>query len=136
MTKPDEPRRFVFQDPQGNRWPRLRRVLLVWGILIGLAVVWFFQSVFVRPKLKLPHSIRSLKGQLHSAIKDTERKPDDPNAINWQKYYATTQAAIERLARIRAQGGKSRSGSAEIRLGFYVDWDDNSFTSLVNTRRR
>ena len=130
MTTPEAPRRFVFQDPHGNRWPRLRRVLLVWGVLLGLAVVWFFQSVFVRPKLKLPHLIHSLKGQLHSAIKDTERKPDDPNAINWQKYYATSQAAMERLARIRAQLRKPRSGSAEIRLGFYVDWDENSFASL------
>ncbi len=105
-------------------------MLLVWGVLLGLAVVWFFQSVFVRPKLKLPHLIHSLKGQLHSAIKDTERKPDDPNAINWQKYYASSQAAMERLARIRAQIRKPRSGGAEIRLGFYVDWDENSFASL------
>ena len=115
MTTPEAPRRFVFQDPQGNRWPRLRRVLLVWGVLIGLAVVWFFQSVFVKPKLKLPLAIHSLKGQLHAAIKDTERKPDDPNAINWQKYYATSPGAMERLARIRAQGGRPRSGTGSQR---------------------
>ena len=130
MSTPGTPQRFVFQDARGHRWPRLRRVLLAWVILIALGVVWFFQSVFVRPELKLPRAIRSLKGQLHSAITDTERKPDDPNAINWQKYYATSQAAVERLARIRAQVRKARPGGAEIRLGFYVDWDTNSFTSL------
>ena len=130
MSTPGGPNRFVFQDPRGHRWPRLRRVLLAWVILIALAVVWFFQSVLVRPELKLPRSIRSLKGQLHSAIKDTERQPDDPNAINWRKYYETSQAAVERLARIRAQFRKPRPDGAEIRLGFYVDWDENSFVSL------
>ena len=25
-----------FQDPQGHRWPRLRRVLVVWGGLLGV----------------------------------------------------------------------------------------------------
>ena len=130
MSTPEAPKRFVFQDPRGKRWPRLRRVLLVWCVIFALSVVWFFQSVLVRPELKLPHSIRSLKGQLHSAIKDTERKADDPNAINWQKYYATSQTAMDRLARIRAQLHKKRPGSAEIRLGLYVDWDENSFASL------
>ena len=130
MSTPEAPKRFVFQDPRGRRWPRLRRVLLAWCVMVALAVVWFFQAVFVRPELKLPHSIRSLKGQLHSAIKETERTTDDPNVINWQKYYATSQAAMERLTRIRAQLRKKRSGDSEIRLGFYVDWDENSFASL------
>ena len=130
MTTPSAPKRFVFQDPHGRRWPRLRRVLLLWGVLLGIGIVGFFQSVFVKPKLKLPLAIHWLKGQLHSAIKDTERKPDDPNAINWQKYYTTSQAAMERLTRIRAQLRKKRPGNTEIRLGFYVDWDENSFASL------
>ena len=65
MSTPGGPNRFVFQDPRGHRWPRLRRVLLAWVILIALAVVWFFQSVLVRPELKLPRSIRSLKGHLN-----------------------------------------------------------------------
>ena len=97
---------------------------------MAAGIVWFFQAVLVRPELKLPRSIRSLKGQLHSAIRDTEHKPDDPNAINWQKYYAMSQAAMERLARIRSQVRKPRAGDAEIRLGLYVDWDENSFASL------
>jgi cellulose synthase/poly-beta-1,6-N-acetylglucosamine synthase-like glycosyltransferase/peptidoglycan/xylan/chitin deacetylase (PgdA/CDA1 family)/spore germination protein YaaH len=130
MNPPDASERFVFQDPHGHRWPRLRRVLLVWGVLAMLGVIWFFQSVFVRPELKLPTSIRSLKGQLHAAINATERKPDDPNAINWQKYYATSQAGMERLARIRAQLRKGPQKTTEIRLGLYVDWDENSFASL------
>ena len=117
MSTPEAPKRFVFQDPRGRRWPRLRRVLLAWAVLVALAVVWFFQSVFVRPELKLPRLIRSLKGQLHSAIKDTERKTDDPNAISWKKQYAKSLTEMDRLARIRAQLHRKRTGSAEIRLG-------------------
>jgi cellulose synthase/poly-beta-1,6-N-acetylglucosamine synthase-like glycosyltransferase/peptidoglycan/xylan/chitin deacetylase (PgdA/CDA1 family)/spore germination protein YaaH len=137
---------FIFQDPHGKRWPRLRRAIFVFGLLLAGAIVWFFRSLLVHPELRMPASIRSMKGQIKAAMKGTER--NDPNALSWQKKFqqlsaapapenadATTvakaypqsRAAQERLARIRAQLQKS---TGEVRLGLYVDWDPNSFTSL------
>ncbi|MEA3207245.1 MAG: peptidoglycan-N-acetylglucosamine deacetylase [Chthoniobacter sp.] len=121
---------FVFQDPQGKRWPRLRRVLLGWGVLVALSVVWFFQTLLVRPELKLPASIRTLKGQLTAATQRSALPTSDPNEMNWTKFYEQSPRSQERLARVRAQLRKAGKPKGEIRLGLYVDWDPNSFASL------
>ncbi len=132
MPKPDpaHPRGFIFQDPHGKRWPRLRRVLLVFGLLAGVAVVWFFQTLLVRPEVRIPLSIRSLKGQLKAAAQRSANPMPDANAMNWQKFYEQSPASQERLARIRAQLKKGTKPKGEIRLGVYVEWDPNSFASL------
>ena len=119
---------FIFQDPHGKRWPRLRRVLFVWGALVAVGVVWFFRTLLVHPELKTPASVVPLKKQLKAAITRTEQ--NDPNEINWQKYYSQSKSAQERLANIRKQFRKSPGAKGEIRLGYYVDWDPNSFSSL------
>ncbi len=125
-----KPQRFIFQDPQGRRWPRLRRVLAVWLLLVVAALVWFIWAILVRPELKLPRALRDMKGQLRAAIKSAAKAPGDRNALNWQKYYEQTPAAQERLARIRAQARKPKPQNGRIRLAFYVDWDPGSFASL------
>ena len=64
MTEPSsDPHKsgFIFQDPQGRRWPRLRRVLALWGLLIALAVVWFFRTLLIHPELRVPAAVRSLR---------------------------------------------------------------------------
>lgn len=119
---------FIFQDPLGQRWPRLRRVLVVWGVLVAAATVWFFRTLLIHPELKTPPAVVPLKKQLKAAIERTEQ--DDPNAINWEKYYRQSQTAQERLANIRRQIRKSPTAKGEIRLGYYVEWDPNSFSSL------
>ena len=158
MTEPTPTpgkRSFVFQDPHGKRWPRLRGMLVLSGLLMAIGIFWFFQTLFIHPDLRLPASIRSLKGQIRAAIQNTEQ--NDPNALSWQKqyelmraanvtrekaqlsdnpdaatlgkYYNQSKAAQERLAKIRAQIQTTKA-RGEIRLGLYVDWDPNSFTSL------
>ncbi|HYR57491.1 MAG TPA: hypothetical protein VEO95_02630, partial [Chthoniobacteraceae bacterium] len=124
------PRGFIFQDPQGKRWPRLRFVLFGWAVIVALAVVWFFQVLLVRPEVRIPSSIRTLKGQLKAAAQRSAQPTTDPKEMNWTQYYAMSQASQERLARIRAQLKKVGKPKGEIRLGLYVDWDANSFSSL------
>lgn len=131
---------FIFQDPHGRRWPRLRRVLVVFTLLVAAALIWFFKTLLVHPELKTPASIAPLKRQLKAAISSTEQ--DDPNAINWQRYYSESKTAENRLIKIRAQldkkdaqknepGDKSdKNKKGEIRLGYYAEWDPNSLNSL------
>ena len=38
---PDQVTPFVFSDPSGKRWPRLRLILLITGVLLGLSVFEF-----------------------------------------------------------------------------------------------
>jgi len=61
---PEQVTPFVFSDPSGKRWPRLRLILLIAGLLFFLVAVLFVQTLFVTPKMNVPFSLRQLKGQL------------------------------------------------------------------------
>jgi len=121
-------RAFIFQDLHGRRWPRLRRVLVVWGLLVGVAIVWFFRTLLIHPEFKTPASVLLQKKQLKAAINRTEQ--DDPNAINWQRYYSESRSAQERLANLHKQLRKTPGTKGEIRVGYYIESDPNSLTSL------
>ncbi len=122
---------FVFMDPKGRRWPRVRRVVFGVGIIIFLSVVWFIQALFVRPELRLPASVRKAKGQLKALQAQASQMPAAP-VPSWQKFFPKSQAAQERLAKLRAQAGAGAPVRKfkEIRLGFYNGWDANSYVSL------
>ncbi len=105
-------------------------MLLAWVVIVAICIVWFFQVLLIRPEVRLPQSVRSLKGQLKTAAQRSTQPTDDQNEMKWQKYYEQSPASQERLARIRAQLKKVDKPAGEIRLGLYVDWDPNSFASL------
>ena len=123
-----KPQRFVFLDPDGKRWPRLRIALLVLGILLFAGFVWFMESLFVRPELRLPTSLQSMKGKL-KALQKTALPLQ--RTISWQKYVPTSQEAT-RLANLRHQLDPLPKKPSEIHMGFYVNWDQNCYESLVN----
>src|ERR1044072_800047 len=84
---------FVFSDPAGKRWPRLRLVLLLGGIGIFLGTVLFVQTLFVVPQLNLPFSLRQLKGQLKYLPTGTPAGQHPPaNLALWEKFAATRLA--------------------------------------------
>src|SRR5437773_12285309 len=83
---------FVFSDPAGKRWPRLRLVLLITGVVIFLGTVLFVQTLFVAPQLNLPFSLRQLKGQLKSLQKVNPAGQPPANVAPCEKFAATRQA--------------------------------------------
>ncbi len=135
MTPPsadNQPNRFVFQDQFGRRWPRLRRVIVVWGAISACALVWFIWSLVVHPELRRRTSVRHLK-QLKAANQQAPPATGDVKALEWQGMQQKAEKAKEKKADAtplapHVAPRKNRSG--EVRLGFYVDWDANSFTSL------
>lgn len=130
MTGPDDeikPQMFVFLDPGGKRWPRVRVALLFFGIVVFAGFIWFVESLFVKPQLRLPPSVLSIKGRLTALQKVSAASP---RADSWQKYYPASQAARDRLNKLREQLHSAPKKAAEIRVGFYVNWDENSYESL------
>ena len=83
---------FVFSDPAGKRWPRLRLFLLVLGVLFFLGSVLFVQTLFVAPQMRVPFSLRQLKGQLKSLQKENPAGQVTPASLLWQKFGAARQA--------------------------------------------
>ena len=127
---------FVFSDPAGKRWPRLRLILLIFGVLAFLGTVLFVQTLFVAPKMRVPFSLRQLKGQLKSLQKQNPAGPTSPSSLLWQKFAETKQAA-KKLAGAnpvptQAPPAKPRKKAPpdEVRLAFYTNGDPYSYSSL------
>jgi len=124
---------FVFHDPKGRRWPRLRRTLVMLGIVVFLGVVLFVQALFVSPRLRLPASVRKLKGQLKAIqMQEAQSQSAETKATDqsWLKFYPKTAAGQERIAKLREMIHPKPEKFSEIRLGFYANWDENSYSSL------
>src|SRR5467141_4159815 len=129
---------FVFSDPLGKRWPRLRTFLLITGVLVFFGAVLFVETLFIAPRMTTPFSLRQLKGQLKSLQKQNPAvQPSTPNSLLWQKFEQTKQAT-KRLAGQAAAGSPAttparaqrRSPENEVRLAFYTNGDPYSYSSL------
>lgn len=113
---------FVFLDRGGKRWPRLRLVALIAGVLLFVGLVLFVQSLLSMPKLQQPRSLLQLQSRLKTLQAKEAAIPADSKPI-WLK--ASPDAA--RKAPVAARRGAE---GKEIRLGFYAGWDPASLVSL------
>ena len=89
---------FVFSDPAGKRWPRLRLSLLISAIVVFIATVLFVQTLFVAPQLQLPFSLRQLKGQLKSLQKKNPAGQAPAEKPLWEKFGLARHAAKKPVA--------------------------------------
>lgn len=123
---------FVFSDPAGKRWPRLRLVLLAGGIAFFLGTVLFVQTLFVAPQLNLPFSLRQLKGQLRS-LQGENPASQPPNLALWEKFAAARLAGKKPKPPAPPPPPahpRKKSAINEVRLAFYTNGDPYSFSSL------
>jgi len=123
---------FVFSDPAGKRWPRLRLGLFITGIVVFLGIILFVQTLFVAPQLSLPFSLRQLKGQLKSLQRANPAGQPPVNLALWEKFSAARLAAKKPPGPAPAPPAHPRKKSQdnEVRLAFYTNGDPYSFSSL------
>src|SRR5437667_7237012 len=116
-------------DPTGKRWPRLRLILLIAGVLFFLATVLFVQTLFVAPQMSVPFSLRQLKGQLKSLQKENPAGQIAPSSLLWQKFGAARQAAkkLGGATPLPALRPRKKSAANEVRLAFYTNGDPYSY---------
>jgi cellulose synthase/poly-beta-1,6-N-acetylglucosamine synthase-like glycosyltransferase/peptidoglycan/xylan/chitin deacetylase (PgdA/CDA1 family)/spore germination protein YaaH len=129
---PEQVTPFVFSDPSGKRWPRLRLMLLIGGVLFFVALVLFVQTLFVIPKMTVPFSLRQLKGQLRALQRENPAGHVSAASSLWQKFSATRQAAKKLAGAAPASSPRPRKKAPdnEVRLAFYVNGDPYSYASL------
>src|SRR6266436_3989592 len=129
---PEEVTPFVFSDPTGKRWPRLRLILLIGGVLSFLGIVLFVQTLFVAPHMNVPFSLRQLKGQLKALQKKNPAGQLSASSLLWQKFSAARQAArnLAAPAPTTSPRPRKKSPNNEVRLAFYVNGDPDSYASL------
>src|SRR3989449_1464297 len=123
---------FVFSDPTGKRWPRLRLILLIAGVLFFLGTVLFVQTLFVAPQMSVPFSLRQLKGQLKALQKENPAGQLSASSLLWQKFGAARQAAkkLGGTAPTPPPRPRKKSPDSEVRLAFYTNGDPYSWASL------
>ncbi|MDP9254558.1 MAG: polysaccharide deacetylase family protein, partial [Verrucomicrobiota bacterium] len=123
---------FVFSDPAGKRWPRLRLALLISSVLIFLGTVLFVQTLFVTPHLQLPFSLRQLKGQLKSLQKRNPAGQTAPAKTPlWEKFGVARLAAKKPVVQAPPLvHPRKKSADSEVRLAFYTNGDPYSYSSL------
>src|SRR6266581_8266864 len=123
---------FVFSDPTGKRWPRLRLILLIAGVLFFLGTVLFVQTLFVAPQMSVPFSLRQLKGQLKAWQKENPAGQLSPGSLLWQKFGAARQAAkkLGGPTPVPAARPRKKSSDNEVRLAFYTNGDSYSYVSF------
>src|ERR1041385_8464089 len=130
---------FVFSDPLGKRWPRLRTFLLITGVLVFIGTVLFVETLFIAPRMTAPFSLRQLKGQLRSLQKQNPADQHSaPNSTLWQKFQETKQAAKRLAAPAEVLGSptatparvRRKTSENEVRLAFYTNGDPYSYSSL------
>ncbi len=111
----------VFYDAQQNRWRRSRRVFRYALLIVILSFVGFVTSLVIRPKLP-PLSIATPDNAIRGAsnIVVHEALGDQPH-INFD---ATAFTAQNKSLVVPARIQPSKV------MGFYVNWDENSLTSL------
>jgi peptidoglycan-N-acetylglucosamine deacetylase len=129
---PEQVTPFVFSDPSGKRWPRLRLILLIGGVLFFVALVLFVQTLFVTPNMNVPFSLRQLKGQLRALQRENPAGQVSPAFLLWQKFSATRQAAkkLAGTAPTPSPRPRKKAPDNEVRLAFYVNGDPYSYASL------
>ena len=105
---------FVFQDAGGRRWRTLRALAFLLAGGVGLLLAVLGVSVVLRPQLPALGLLGSAPVQEKRAFMERVR------TVSGLKGLVTTPP----LPMARAA-----SGTPEV-TGFYVNWDDNSFSSL------
>ena len=123
---------FVFHDPAGKRWPRLRLFGIFAALLLLIGLTGFTQSLFVKPQLRLPQKVRQIKGQLR-AIQQQELA--QPKALDWQKFTQTGKphVASSPSAAPKPNALPPRPKAAQgIRAAYFCDWDPDSQRSLTD----
>src|SRR5438046_2616699 len=129
---PEQVTPFVFSDPSGKRWPRLRLILLIGGVLFFVLLVLFVQTLFVTPKMNVRFSLRQLKGQLRALQRENPAGQVSSASLLWQKFAATRQAAkkLAGAAPTPSPRPRKKAPDNEVRLAFYVNGDPDSYASL------
>ncbi len=123
---------FVFSDPAGKRWPRLRLLLIIGAVLVFFSAILFVQTLFVAPQMNVPFSLRQLKGQLKALQRQNPAGQLSAASLLWQKFSAARQAArkLGIVAPPPPARPRKKPPNNEIRLAFYTNGDPYSYSSL------
>ena len=141
MESPDRPDELpvfvppVFSDPSGRRWRALRGAALGFGVATTLLALVLVLAVVVPPLLPATWQLKTPART--PTPRPADRKRDIARNVARKRLdEALAQHNVApvvrgpRAAVIESRSIRATTDSAPIVLGFYVNWDDNSFFAL------
>ena len=127
----------VFRDATGRRWRRVRKIVLVAGVLSSVLAVGLIMAILVPPLLPVVTGAGARSGELVRLPRISTTKRDRARIAARRRLF------VERAGRRgpvsvhpsalplgRQHATAAASDSAQIVAAFYVNWDDNSFASF------
>ena len=127
MTHSNKPP--VFYDPHNRRWRHFKRSVKLLSLGFALLLSGFLISIMINPKLPslgLP--------QINHFFKNHHLLAEPRKALinNFQKNFLHQSQAKANLDKsyLAVNAPATKSTIKTERIGFYVNWDNNSFTSL------
>ncbi|MEW6130601.1 MAG: glycosyltransferase [Acidobacteriota bacterium] len=121
----------VFFDPNNKRWTRLRKSIYFAGLFFSLAFGVLILSILINPNLpNLKIEGKDSKGHPVAALFDPHQKELNDTKRKIEKEIALRRASIKKPFSQSLQTGEPLS------VGFYVNWDESSMTSLKDNIQR
>ena len=121
----------VFHDPEQRRWRRFKRSAQIVGGILSIIFGVLFVSVLVNPVLPaLGLSTSKILPQAHHIAPPLPTKPTTHHGRKFQSAKTTLDEYLNKNKPVALPAASPlASGKTEL-IGFYVNWDDTSFTSL------
>ncbi len=133
-------RKPVFYDPTGRRAAHLSRLGLLVAVVSTLLVALFVSSLLVAPHMnplslgrhdgRGPHGLTGVKMAAPRLLKPAEKLAAEVRARQIGIPRARRARHIHRTTGRALPIAMSKTPGAPVTLGFYVNWDDNSYPAL------
>jgi peptidoglycan-N-acetylglucosamine deacetylase len=125
----------IFRDPTGRRWRLLRRAALVVGVTSTILAAALVIGIFIPPALPEPADALRDPGILGSLPRLATTRTERQRLAARHRLFSLVgqRAPAARHAQSLPLHAVSRTATPPgrpVTVGFFVNWDDNSFVSL------
>ncbi|MBS1809311.1 MAG: glycosyltransferase [Acidobacteria bacterium] len=127
----------VFHDPEQRRWRRFKRTAQIIGAILSIIFGVLIVSVLVNPALPTLglNSSKALP-QAHHVAPPPPTKPPTRRGRRFQNAKQHLNEYLKQNQPIVLPAASPRPNNKAELIGFYVNWDDTSFTSLKHNLTR
>ncbi len=121
----------VFHDPEQRRWRRFKRTAQIVGALLSVIFGVLIVSVLINPALpSLGLKAEKNLPQAHHIAPPPPTKPQTRRGRKFQNAKTNLDEYLNKNQPIVMPAASPLASSKSELIGFYVNWDDTSFTSL------
>ena len=112
--------KFIFSDPIGKRWQRMRFIVLLVAVAIFIGALLFVRSLLIIPRLTQPSALQKFDARL-KVIENQAHIEAPQSKPLWMRFSRPL---------FHPPLGPAGLADAQVQLAFTVSWDPNSQRSF------